>query len=189
MIRYRVRTKSPAEMQKKFRRNTIPGWNVLQGLFLVVIGVAFIVSNATGSPYKEITGHIIGGYEHTINGAYDATYLQINTDPNDFYIFDKTTLTPTWTSPILHERVDIYYNDTTPKHIVAIQMYDLYGDPTTKFTTSEYLNNQPASPISNIGLDIGVILVVLGAVWTGNAVFKLIRKFRQRKTLAGASNG
>ena len=29
MIRYRVCTKSRAEMQKKFQRSKIPGWNIL----------------------------------------------------------------------------------------------------------------------------------------------------------------
>lgn len=188
MIRYRVRTKSRAEMQKKFQRSRIPGWNVLQGLFLVVIGIAFIASNATGSPYKEITGHITSSYEHTVNGVYDASYLQINTDPNEFFIFDKSTLSPAWTTPYLHARVDIYYSDGTPKQVVAIQMYDLYGNPTTQYTTSEYRNNQSASPVSNIGLDVGVILVVLGALWAGNAIFKQVRAFRRRRMLAEANN-
>ena len=188
MIRYRVRTKSRAEMQKKFQHSKIPGWNILQGLFLVVIGIAFIASNATGSPYKEITGHITGGYVHTINGVYDATYLQISTGPNEFFIFDKSTLTPAWNTPVLHARVDIYYSDGTPKHVVAIQMYDVYGDPTTKYTTSEYLNNQQASPVSKIGLDVGVILVVLGVLWSGNAIFKLVKSRRQQNILAETNN-
>src|SRR5579871_1123349 len=138
MIRYRVRVKSPTEMQQKFRRSKIPGKNIWQGVFLVVIGIALIASNAAGSPYKEITGHITGGYAHSVNGVYDATYLQISTDPGEFFIFDKNTLTPTWITPFLHARVDIYYSDGTPKHVAAIQMYDLYGNPTTKYTTSEY---------------------------------------------------
>src|SRR5690242_15682486 len=116
MFRYRVRLKSEAEMQKKFRRGRIPGWNILQGLFLVVIGIAFIASNATASAYKEITGHITDGYAHSVNGVYDATYLQISSDPGEFFIFDKNTLAPTWTTAYLHARVDIYYSDGTPKH-------------------------------------------------------------------------
>lgn len=186
IVRFRVRARSSAEMQKKFQRDKIPGWGILQGLFIVVIGVAFIASNATGSSYKEITGHITDGYEHKTNGVYDATYLQINTDPNEFFIFDKNMLTPVWPIPVLHARVDIYYSDGPPKHVVAIQMYDVFGSPTTKYTTSEYRNNQNAPPLSNIGLDIGVILVVLGALGTGKAVFKLVRAFRQRKILANA---
>jgi hypothetical protein len=186
MFRYRVRTKSPAEMQKKFQRSKIPGWNILQGLFLVIIGIAFIASNAAGSPYKEITGHITSGYTHTINGVYDATYLQINTDPNEFFIFDKNTLTPAWATPVLHARVDIYYSDGTPKHVVAIQTYDVYGDPTTRYTTSEYLNYQQQSPVSNIGLDVGVILIALGVLWSGNAIFKLVKKRRQQHIPASA---
>ena len=90
MRRIPVRMKSSAEMQKKFQSSKVPGWNILQGLFLVVIGVVFIVSNAAGSPHQ-------------------------------------------------------------------------------------------ASPVSNVGLDIGVILVVLGAVSAANSIFKLVRAFRQRR--------
>ena len=186
MIRFRVRPKSSAEMQKKFQNSKIPGWGILQGLFIVIIGIAFIASNATNSPYKEITGHITDAYIHTTNGVYDATYLQISTDSGEFYIFDKNTLSPTWHDPVIKERVDIYYSDDTPKHVVAIQMYDLFGSPTTKYTTSEYRNNQNTPPLSNIGLDVGVILVVLGALGTGNATFKLVRTVRQRKILPGS---
>ena len=121
---------------------------------------------------KETTGHITTGYEHTISGAYDASYSQINTDLNEFYIFDKNTLHPAWTDPVKNARVDIYYSDGTPKHIVALQMYDLFGSPTTKFTTSDYTNSQNASPISNIGLDVGVILIAPGMWLAGNAVFR-----------------
>ena len=107
---------------------------------------------------------------------------------NEFFIFDKNTLTPTWTTPYVHARVDIYYSDGTPKHVAAIQMYDPYGNPTTKSTTSEYMNNQQTSPVSNVGLDAGVILIVLGILWTGNAILKLVRAYRRRHALAKASN-
>lgn len=187
MMRFRVRVRSSTEMQKEFQRGKIPGLRIIQGLLIILIGIAFIASNAANSSYKEITGHITDGYTHTTNGVYDATYLQINTDPNELYIFDKNTLTPAWTTPIKHARVDIYYSDGTPKQIVALQMYDLFGSPTTKYTTSDYLNKQNASPVSNIGLDVGVILVVLGVLRIGNAVFKIVKALRQQKILAGAS--
>ena len=180
MIRFRVRPRTSAEMQKAFQRSKIPGLRIIQGLFIILIGVAFIASNAASSSYKEITGHITDAYEHIVNNAYDASYLQINTDPGEFYIFDKNTLHPAWSDPVKNERVDIYYSDGTPKHIVALQMYDLFGSPTTKFTTSDYTNSQNASPISNVGLDVGVILIALGIWLAGNAVFKLVKARRQR---------
>ena len=180
MMRFRVRPRTSAEMQKVFQRGKIPGLRIIQGLFIILIGVAFIASNAASSSYKEITGHITATYEHIIGGVYDASDLQINTDPNEFYIFDKNTLHPAWTDPVINERVDIYYIDGTPKHIIALQMYDLFGSPTTKFTTSDYINSQNASPLSNVGLDVGVILIALGMWLAGNAVFKLVKARRQR---------
>lgn len=178
MFRYRVRPRSRAEMQKMFQRGKIPGLRIIQGLFIIIIGIAFIASNANKSSFKEITGHIQKDYAHTINGVYDATYLQISADPNDLYIFDKSTFNPAWTDPtIANERVDIYYTDDTPKHIVALQMYDPFGSPTVKYTTSDYLNSQHVLPVSNVG----IILIALGAVWSGSAIYKLVRIRRQQR--------
>ena len=182
MFRYRVRLRSSAEMQKVFRRGKIPGLRIIQGLFIIIVGVAFIASNANNSSFKEITGHIQNDYAHTTNGVYDATYLQISTDPNNLYIFDKNAFTPAWTDPVYkNERVDIYYSDDTPKHIVALQMYDPFGNLTTKYTTGDYINSLHASPVSNVGLDVGVILIALGAFWAGNAIYKLVRARRQQR--------
>ncbi|HEU0004261.1 MAG TPA: hypothetical protein VFQ36_25375 [Ktedonobacteraceae bacterium] len=182
MFRYRVRPRSSAEMQKIFQRGKIPGLRIIQGLFIIIIGIAFIASNANNSSFKEITGHIQKDYAHTTNGLYDATYLQISTDPDDLYIFDKSTFSPAWTDPtVANERVDIYYTDDTPKHIVALQMYDPFGSPTVKYTTGDYISSLRASPISNVGLDVGIILIALGALWAVSAIYKFVRVRRQQR--------
>src|SRR5712692_195177 len=63
----------------------------------------------------------------------------------------KVFLHPAWTDQFFkYERVDVYYNDDTPKSIVALQMYDPFGSPTTKYTTSDYTSSQNASPASPI---------------------------------------
>ncbi len=158
----------------------LPVFRILQGLCMIGIGIFLLVVNS-GSPYKEITGHVQDITSLTnANEQYDVRYLQISTDPNTLYIFDKNALHPTWTNQFFkNARVDVYYSDATPRRIGALQMYDLSGRPTTKFTTTDYTNSQNASPISNIGLDIGVILLLLGVLWAGNAIFKLVRTLRQ----------
>ncbi len=158
----------------------LPILRILQGLCMIGIGIFLLVVNL-GSPYKEISGHIQNITSPTDSyGEHNMDYLQINTDPNTLYIFDKNALHPAWNDQFFkNERVDVYYSDGTPRRIGALQMYDLSGNPTTKFTTSDYTNSQNASPISNIGLDIGVILLLFGGLWAGNAIFKLVRTRRQ----------
>lgn len=152
----------------------------LQGLFVIGIGILFVVFNA-GNPYKEISGHIQNLYGETnVDGQYGASYLQIGTSPNELFIFDENALHPGWNGQFFkNERADVYYRDGTPKRLVALQMYDLSGNPTTKFVTTDYADSQNASPISNIGLDVGVILILSGALWACSAIFKLVRTHRQ----------
>jgi len=149
-------------VRSRFKRYFNPVVRVLQGLCILGIGIFLIMVNA-GSPYKEITGHIQDISAFSRDGQNYTSYLQINTDPNDLFIFDKNALHPFWNGQFFkNERIDIYYSNTTPKRIGALQMYDLFGSPTTKFTTTDYTNSQNASPLSNVGLDIGVILILLG---------------------------
>jgi hypothetical protein len=155
-----------------FKRYFNPVVRVLQGLFIIGIGIFLIVVNS-GSPYKEITGHIQDISAFSRDGQDYTSYLQISTDPNELFIFDKNW--PFWNGQFFkNERVDVYYRDTTPKLIVALQIYDLFGRPTTKFTTTDYANSQNASPLSNVGLDIGVILILLGisylCCWTAISI-------------------
>ena len=148
--------------RSRFKSYFNPVVRILQGLFIIGIGIFLIVVNS-GSPYKGITGRIQDISAFSPEGQNYTSYLQISTDPNDLFIFDKNALHPFWNGQFFkNERVDVYYSDTTPKRIVALQMYDLFGNPTTKFTTTDYTNSQNTSPLSNIGLDIGVILSLLG---------------------------
>jgi hypothetical protein len=152
-----------------------PLWRILQGIFVLGIGIVFIVINSS-SPYKETTGTI-----QSISDLNGSSYLRLNANPGDLYIFDKSALHPAWTGQftVTYERVDIYYNsDDTPKRIVALQMYDLAGHPTMKYTTAEYTDSLNTSPLSNISLDAGVVLILLGALWAGRGVFLLFRTRR-----------
>jgi len=161
-------------VRSRFKRYFNPIVRVLQGLCILGIGIFFVVVNA-GSSYKEITGHLRDISAFSPDGQNYTSYLQINTDPNDLFIFDKNALHPTWNGQFFkNERVDVYYSDTAPKRIVALQMYDLSGSPTTKYTTTDYTNSQNASPLSNIGLAIGIIVILLGVgylcCWTALSI-------------------
>ncbi len=148
-------------------------WFVLQGPFFIGIGIVFLVLNL-GSPYKEMTGYVQNWYDQmNAEGQYAASYLQISTASNDLFIFDKNALHPG--QLFKNERVDVYYSYPLPYRIVALQMYDRFGHPTTKFTTTDYTVRQNASPLNNPGRDIGGILILLGTLWTGVVVFVLAR--------------
>lgn len=137
--------------------------HVLSGLFIIGIGIFLFVVNV-GSPYKEISGHVLlDTPANSQNGPSSTSYVRMSTDPNDLFILDANALHPTWNGQFFkNERVDVYYSSAMPYRIGALQMYDLSGRPTTKFTTTDYTNSLNASPISNVGLDSGVLLVLLG---------------------------
>jgi hypothetical protein len=159
--------------KKEPRKRLYPDWRILQGVFIIGIGIVFLVLN-WGSPYKEITGKILGTTD--INTS---AYIRFSTDPNDLY--DTTGLYPGWTGQFIQNaRVDAYYDSNDlQKHIVALQMYDLSGRPTVKYTTTEYTNSLNPSPFSNIGRDIGVAVILLGLLWASRGVFLLVRTGRQ----------
>ena len=175
---------SQAEIEindRELRKGSSPVWRILQGIFVIAIGIFLIVLNL-GNPYKEITGKILSiTAQPNASGSYGASYMQVSTDLHNLYIFDITALHPAWTGQFsTNARVDVYYNSgDTPKRIVALQMYDLTSHPTTKYTTTEYTNSLSASPLSNIGLDVGLILMLLGALWAARGVFLLVRTRRR----------
>jgi len=117
---------------------------MLQGIFVLGLGIVFIIANAnTGNPYKEIAGRVQNLYVKTINGQYNANILNISTDPQDLFVFDKNALHPTWNDKFFKdEEIDVHYLDETPKTIVAFQFYDQYGNPLSLYTTSVYQPEQ-----------------------------------------------
>jgi hypothetical protein len=94
---------------------------------------------------------------------------------------------PLWRTTFAHvfkrERVDVYYVDGVPRRVVALQLYNQFGDPTTKFTTIDFDNNQN-TPQTNVGFDIGIGILIVGLLITGFAVFNFIKSIHsQRDTL------
>ncbi len=98
---------------------------MLQGIVVLGFGIIFIVANANtvGSPYKVLSGHVLKSYEKTIDGQYNSNYLNLSTDPQDLFVFDKNAFHPTWNGQVyLGSEVEIHYLDKTPKTIVAFQI-------------------------------------------------------------------
>jgi hypothetical protein len=189
MLNFRTRRATPV-FKKSSPRDKASMTRIFQGLFFIALGLVFIVANASSSnPNKEITGHITQLYEHTVNGQYDSNWLQINTDPQNLYIFDKNALHPAWNNKFfIKERVDIYYLDETPRRVTALQFYDLFGDPTTKYTTDAYQPNQPGMPLTSTGLDIGLVLALIGLFLIGLTVKYRITAFLTKRSTQATGN-
>ncbi len=62
------------------------------------------------------------------------------------------------------EKIDIYYKDATPRQVMAIQLYDQFGDPTTKYTTSAYDQNPTTYQKQGVGPGFGEFIVALGPI-------------------------
>lgn len=183
MLNFRTRRARPA-IKKSTPRDKASITRIFQGLFFIALGYAFIATNANSTnPNKEITGHITKLYEHTLNGKYDSNWLQINTDPQNLYIFDKNALHPAWNGQFYQGgRVDIYYIDETPRRVIALQFYDPFGDPTAKYTTKAYQASQPGMPLSSVGLDIGLILALIGSGMIALTVTYRVTAFRRKRS-------
>ena len=155
---------------------------MLQGIFVMGLGIVFIIANAnTGSPYKEISGHVQNLYVKTVNGQYNSNILNISTDPQDLFVFDKNALNPPWKDKFFKgEEVDIHYLDETPKTIVAFQFYDQYGNPLTLYTTSVYQPEQQNPSVISVGFVIGVGLAIVGLLIFGFALYHAINNRRKK---------
>ncbi|HEU5230818.1 MAG TPA: hypothetical protein VFU49_23550 [Ktedonobacteraceae bacterium] len=161
---------------------------LLQALFFIAIGSALIYFNvlnindpATDQVHK-ITGHITKEYTYTVNNQYSGTFINIDSS-KDIYIFDKNTFTPAWDEHVTsRQRVDIYYKDGRPLRIIAIQLYDTFGNPVQQFTTPAFsaTANQSQSSASTWGLVIGVVLVLISLLWSIKNIRSYLRSDKSR---------
>ncbi|MGZ3630984.1 MAG: hypothetical protein ACXVDN_25430 [Ktedonobacteraceae bacterium] len=148
------------------------------------LGIVFIIANAnTGSPYKEISGRVQNFYVKTVNGLYNSNILNISTDPQDLFIFDKNALHPPLKDKFFKgEEIDIHYLDETPKTIVAFQFYDQYGNALTLYTTSLYQPEKQNPSVSSVGFFIGVGLAIVGFLMFGFAFHYAISTRRSKRS-------
>lgn len=62
------------------------------------------------------------------------------------------------------ETIDIFYANETPKQVLAIQLYNQFGDISAKYTTPSYDKSPTTFQKPGGGPNFGVIIVVLGAI-------------------------
>jgi len=156
---------------------------LLQALFFIAIGVVLVyfnvnsINDTEANQIHKITGHITQEYRYTVNGQYSGTFINIDSS-KDIYIFDKNTLTPSWNENVTQrQRVDIYYKDGKPLRIVAIQLYDTFGNPLQKFTTPAFTASENQSPSSGSiwGIVIGAGLILMSPFWSIKSIRGYLR--------------
>lgn len=155
---------------------------LLQALFFLALGAVLIYFNvnsynAAVNQIHKTTGHITNEFESTINHQYNGTWINIDSS-KDIYIFNKNTFTPPWDERVTRrQRVDIYYKDGRPLKIVAIQLYDIFGNPLQKFTTPDFTagQNQAPSAGSIWGIAIGAGLLLIGLFWSIRSIRSYVR--------------
>ena len=138
---------------------------IIQGAAVILIGFIIVLVSAGGNtdPVLKLNGQVDSVYEHTTDGIYDATWITL-TD-GELFTFDKSSLSPNWDYKAYKgETVDIFYANETPKQVLAIQLYNQFGDISSKYTTPAYDKNPTTFQKPGGGPNIGVFIVVLGAI-------------------------
>jgi hypothetical protein len=179
----RPRRARPIAM-KSSRRDKGSVVRILQGIVVMGLGIVFIIANAnTDSPYKEISERVQNFYVKTVNGLYNSNILNISSDPQDLFVFDKNALHPTLKDKFFKgEEIDIHYLDETPKTIVAFQFYDQYGNPLTLYTTSVYQPEQQNPSVISVGFFIGVGLAIVGVLVFAFALYHAMSTRRSKRS-------
>ncbi|MGB8346410.1 MAG: hypothetical protein WCD86_16110 [Ktedonobacteraceae bacterium] len=153
---------------------------IVQGMLVAFIGLALLVFNLNDSaPYQKLTGHVAQGYDETLDGMYDSSWIQLDSSSNLFNYVDSD-FQPSLTQPFFKgQKIVIYYTLDTPPRVVAIQTYDQFGDPGAKYATSEYAQN-PNAYSTGIGPIPGVVVLLIGLLAIAFGAFRY-KQARDRK--------
>jgi hypothetical protein len=138
---------------------------IIQGAAIALVGLVVVIANlgSNTSAMQIDKGQIADIYEHTTGGVYDATWITLTN--NELYVFDKTKLNPNWNNAAFkNQKIDIYYEDATPRQVMAIQLYDQFGDPTAKYTTPAYEQNPNTYQKPGAGPGVGEFIMALGVI-------------------------
>jgi len=146
----------------------------VQGIIIVLIGLAVTAVNWNNTvPYKMVTGRVTAEYVRTLDFQYDGNVLTIDST-KDVFIFYKDHYTPAVGQPFPKgDKIDIYYEATTPETVVAMQLYDYFGQPLTRYTSPEYVQNPNSYQTGFISPIVGIIIILFGLVWIGLGVSKV----------------
>ncbi len=150
---------------------------VLQGLFLTLIGVGviFATNNAPTNDVRKVSGRIKTEYEHLLNGQYDANWLELS-DDNNLYLFDKNAFqTPLDTPFFQGQKIDVYYRDGTPKHVVALHIYNRFDAPSLWFTVPGFDKTASMLPHTSTNPILGEWIVGIGLLVTLYGILRVMR--------------
>jgi hypothetical protein len=162
----------PSGYTRLFRGYRGPLSVLVQGILIAFIGLALLLFNLNDSaPYQTLTGQVVQGYEETDFGQYSSSWVQLDSSKN-LYNYVETDFQPSLSQPFFKdEQITIYYIPGTPPQIVAIQTFDQFGNPSTKYTTSGYTQN-PNSYSTGMGPIPGVIVLIIGLLAIAFGVFR-----------------
>jgi hypothetical protein len=152
----------PRGYTRLFRGYRGPLSVLVQGMLVAFIGLALLLFNLNDSaPYQTLTGHVVQGYDETLDGYYSSSWVQLDSNSN-LYNYVETDFQPSLNQPFFKdEKITIYYIPGTPPQIVAIQTFDQFGVQSTKYTTSGYTQS-PNSYSTGIGPIPGVVVLIIG---------------------------
>jgi hypothetical protein len=153
---------------------------ILQGMVIVLVGLIMILGslNNTAS-YLKASGHLETAYINQYD-ANQGAYLKL-AGSQELYSATLADLHPAWDGQFFkNQRVDIYYEDRQPKVVVAMQLYDQFGEPALKLTTTTYDQNPTTYQIGAITPQVGIVVLVAGLVVTG--IFAFVYIMRRRNT-------
>ena len=163
---------------------------LLQGALIAFVGLLVTIFNLNNSvPIEKTSGAIQSDYVHSHadtpgNYVYNASWLQISTSI-DLFIFNKNDFHPTWNDHVIRgQKVDIYYAGQSPKTILAIQLYDDGGNPSTRYTTTAYDKNPNAYFTPGAGLDVGLGIFAVGLLIAIVGALVVATRHRRRVALA-----
>ncbi len=164
---------------------------LLQGALIAFIGALVAVFSLNNTTLiKKATGIIQHDYveSHTdyASGSqvYDNTYLDIG-GTDGVFIFGKNNFHPVWDDHVfVGQRVDIYYVDGTPRQVLALQLYDESGNPSTRFTTPPFDQDPRAYHMPGIGVEGGLTVMGVGLLFAVAGAILIIRSRRRSTTLA-----
>jgi len=153
---------------------------ILQGMVVALIGLILILGslNNTAS-YLKASGHLETVYTNQ-NDPNQGSYLKL-VGSQELYSAVLADFHPAWDGQFFkNQRVDIYYEDREPKVVVAMQLYDQFGEPAQKLTTTTYDQNPTTYQIGAITPQIGMGILVAGLVVAG--IFAFVYIMRRRNT-------
>jgi hypothetical protein len=153
---------------------------ILQGMAIALIGLIMIISSLNNTvPYLKATGHLETVYVNQ-NDPNQGSFLKLAGN-QELYSAILADFHPAWDGQFFkNERADIYYEDREPKVVVAMQLYDQFGEPAQKLTTTTYNQNPTTYQIGAITPQIGMGVLVIGLVMAG--IFAFVYIMRRRNT-------